>query len=534
MIEPGVVVADRYRIVRTLGEGGMGTVFEGEHTGVGRKVAVKVLHAEVAKTPAVLERFQLEARSAAAIGHDNIIDVLDFGIHDESPFMVMEFLRGVSLSERLNLVGHLSHGHAAYIMSQVLSALAAAHEAGIVHRDLKPDNVFLVQKAGFPDFVKLLDFGIAKLRTDDSGVDAKAKAMTQTGAVLGTPHYMAPEQALAKRDLDQRVDVYAAGAMLYEMLTGMVAFDAPSEAELLMEIAYRMRDLVSPSAIVPTVPKALDEIVFKAMAKDREQRYPDANAFAAALAPFVEAPPQNIADSTGKLKIQLKPAAIEGQPVAAPSPNASLAETGAFPAVTPDELPMQSTRGAWAIGLTVLLLAGAGTSIALFHGRSGNGAGGAHTNAAPVPRLPQPATPPPSTPIVDANARIDLENVPDDAIVTLDEHAEPSRHLTLERGTTHTLRVQAAGRQPFTTTFVADRDRSIVIAMLPETAPTPDHPVTAEATPHANVAPGPSRTTHAPSSGTASNAAAGIATHTNPPRDHARTITNPLPVSTEF
>jgi hypothetical protein len=340
---------------------------------------------------------------------------------------------------------------------------------------------------------------------------------------------MAPEQALAKRDLDQRVDVYAAGAMFYEMITGVVAFDAPSEAELLMEIAYRMRDLMPPSAIVPTIPKALDGIVFKAMAKEREQRYQNANAFSEALNPFIETPPANTGDSTGKLKIHLKPAAIEGRPSA---PTKLTDETGELRAATADELPTHSAKP-MVFGIAALFLAGAG--IATFavinnhhDARPVAANHGAQRMQPPADQRAAPTPPaPPSTPIVDAHAHIDLENVPDDAVVTLDDHAESSRHLTLDRGTSHSLRVQAPGRQQFVTNFVADRDRSIVIAMLPDTPAAPERPV---ATGGTGTAP---RNVH-PAQGAASNPSSSGATHTNTPRDHARSITSPLPVSTEF
>ena len=516
MIEPGVVVSDRYRILRAIGEGGMGTVFEAEHTGVGRKVAVKVLHADVAGTHAILERFQLEARSAAAIGHDNIIDVLDFGIHDQSPFMVMEFLKGESLSERLTRIGHLEVGHATYILNQVLSALDAAHAVGIVHRDLKPDNVFLVQKAGFPDFVKLLDFGIAKLKSDDDG--GASKSMTQTGAVLGTPHYMAPEQALAKRDLDRRVDVYAAGAMLYEMLTGVVPFDAPSEAELLMEIAYRMHPIVAPSAIVATVPAAMDAIVTKAMEKERAARFQTATEFAEAIAPFVQSPTAAaIADGTSRLKVVLRPTD------ATSSGNAVTSIGQGVPAMTGDFSPAPRARSPMlAIGIvSALVVAGGIAAFAFMHRSTGTTP---VTASRPAPAV---APPPPSTAIADPEAHIDLENVPDDAVVTLDDQPESGRHLALHRGSQHTLRVRAPGREDFTSTFNADRDRSIVIAMAARAEPPP---------PANNN--GGTPTVVAPSQHPSASHGAHAAQSGDHPTTHesgrSHSITNPLPVSTEY
>ncbi len=287
----GVVVGGRYRIVRVIGEGGMGIVFEAEHTGLGRRVALKALREGFVTRPEVVLRFHREARAAAAIEHDNIIEVLDVGLHGGVPFMVMEMLDGEVLEERLRREGKLPVEQAVRILTQVLSAAGAAHKAGIVHRDLKPGNVFLTQRAGVIDFVKLLDFGIAKVpSTDEPDAVGRAQSITVAGTILGTPDYMAPEQALAACDLDSRTDLYAAGVMLYEMTTGTVPFAAVSDAEVLLEIAYRKRPLPSPSMLVPGLPHELDYVVLRAMSLDRQHRFQTADEFARALAPFAPAP----------------------------------------------------------------------------------------------------------------------------------------------------------------------------------------------------------------------------------------------------
>ncbi|MCA9602619.1 MAG: serine/threonine protein kinase, partial [Myxococcales bacterium] len=189
----GLVLGGKYRILRKLGAGGMGSVYEAEHELIGKRVAIKTLNAEFVKEPSVVERFRREARAATAAGNEHIIDVTDLGeLPDGSPFLVMEFLEGQDFSGVLESEGALPAGRVARIVRQVCDALGAAHAQGIVHRDLKPENIFLVQRKGDRDFVKVLDFGISKMREAGEGVN---KSLTQTGTALGTPHYMSPEQA---------------------------------------------------------------------------------------------------------------------------------------------------------------------------------------------------------------------------------------------------------------------------------------------------------------------------------------------------
>ncbi len=319
MMAPGVVVCDRYRIVRVVGEGGMGVVFEAEHTGVGRKVALKALRADVVATPEAVLRFQREARAAAAIGHDNIIEVMDFGVHEGVPFMVMEMLAGEALDQRLAHEGKLPLPLVVHILTQVLSAVGAAHKAGIIHRDMKPGNVFLAEKSGVRDFVKLLDFGIAKLGVDEVGPDGKVKAITQTGVLMGTPDYMAPEQALATGDADPRTDLYAAGVMLYEMTTGTLPFASECEAEVLLEAAYHLHPMQLPSARDAGLPPELDAVVLRAMSIRREDRYQDAAEFASALARLRTAPARSTGSEPPARRTTRSFGGIEGSIEARPS-----------------------------------------------------------------------------------------------------------------------------------------------------------------------------------------------------------------------
>src|SRR6187401_2004204 len=224
-LSPGDLIDDKYRIVRLIGEGGMGAVYEGENTRIRRRVAIKVLHGNVAGMADAVARFEREAQAAGRIGSEHIVEVLDLGaLPDGDRYLVMEYLDGDGLGTRIKNRTHLTPAELCPIAFQLMEGLAAAHGAGIIHRDLKPDNVFLLRsRHGKQDFVKLLDFGISKFSalSGDSGF-----SMTRTGAVMGTPYYMAPEQAKGSRELDHRVDIYATGVILYEALTGQVPFNA--------------------------------------------------------------------------------------------------------------------------------------------------------------------------------------------------------------------------------------------------------------------------------------------------------------------
>ena len=277
-MQEGTVLGGKYRIVRQIGSGGMGRVFEAIHEQTERAVAVKVLSAEAAQQPDTLVRFDREARAAGRIGHDNICEVVDVGFAEGNvPFLVMPLLRGLPLSGAIRQVGQLPLKRCIDITAQILAALAAAHAAGVVHRDLKPDNVFLVRMGDRDDFVKVLDFGISKM----IGEHRPDATLTQTGTILGTPFYMSPEQARGLKDLDVRIDVYAMGAILYQMLTGKPPFDGESYNQLLSAIL--LDDFPKPNVLRPDVPPAVEEVVLRATEKDRERRYRDAGEMRQAL-----------------------------------------------------------------------------------------------------------------------------------------------------------------------------------------------------------------------------------------------------------
>jgi serine/threonine protein kinase len=261
-----------------LGEGGMGTVFEAEHITLGRSVAIKVLHSAHATKKDSIRRFQQEARAAGAIGHPNICGVIDLGtLDDGSPYIVMERLLGETLADRVASEGGLPFEDVIDILIQVLSGLVAAHEQQIVHRDIKPENIFLTRRVGCPPLVKLLDFGVSKMTGRGGAVRAEDLALTRTGMVMGTPFYMAPEQARGERDLDARVDLYACGVILYEALTGRRPFTAANYNALLVQILT-----ASPRPAIelrPALPPGFGAVIDKAMARRREDRYATASDF---------------------------------------------------------------------------------------------------------------------------------------------------------------------------------------------------------------------------------------------------------------
>jgi eukaryotic-like serine/threonine-protein kinase len=273
----------KYEIKRLLGEGGMGAVYEGENTLIHRRVAIKVLHSGVATLEEAVKRFENEAQAAGRIGSDHIVEVLDLGRLDSGDrYMVMEFLKGESLSARIAARGRLSASELCDIGLQLLEGLSAAHEAKIIHRDLKPDNIFLIAQAkGRTDFVKILDFGISKFN-----VIGNDFSMTRTGAVMGTPYYMAPEQARGAKNLDARLDVYAAGVILYEAATGKVPFEGDTFNELLIKIATEESPTVR--TLAPDLDPGLAEIIDRARRRNPEQRFASAREFRDAMARWSE------------------------------------------------------------------------------------------------------------------------------------------------------------------------------------------------------------------------------------------------------
>jgi serine/threonine-protein kinase len=257
----------------------MGAVYEGENTRINRRVAIKVLHAAFTGNAEVMQRFEREAQAAGRIGNDHILEVLDLGsLSDGDHFIVMEFLDGESLSSRIRSRGRMTPQELTPLIRQVLVGLGAAHHAGIVHRDLKPDNIFILrQKLGKPDFVKIIDFGISKFQP----LAGDGMKMTRTGAVMGTPYYMSPEQASGSHEADQRSDLYSVGVMMFEAITGRVPFDAGTFNQLMFKIV--LSEVPTVESVVPDVDPAFSSVIAKAMARDVNFRFQDSSQFVQAL-----------------------------------------------------------------------------------------------------------------------------------------------------------------------------------------------------------------------------------------------------------
>ncbi len=275
----GLALDNKYRIVRVIGRGGMGVVYEAEHTTLGKRVAIKLMLEKYTGDSEAVARFSREALAASRIGNPHIIDVMDIGTApDGRSFVVMELLSGAPLSKIIEDHGPMPPQRAISIMRQVLKAVGAAHAKGIVHRDLKPDNIFLLDHDSSADFVKLLDFGISKMIDPD--LQVAATKLTTTGVVMGTPLYMAPEQAMGV-DIDHLADVYACGVIMYELLAGRPPFDGATYAVLVAKLLTSEPQLLA--EIRPGLSPKLVAAVHRALEKDPQKRFQSADLFSAAL-----------------------------------------------------------------------------------------------------------------------------------------------------------------------------------------------------------------------------------------------------------
>lgn len=283
----------RYRITGVLGSGGMGCVYLAEHISIRRPLALKLLHPEVEGIDEVNQRFEREAFAIGRVDHPNCVNVSDFGrLEDGTLYMVLELLDGVLLSDLLDRERRLDWKRTLHIGRHVLSALEYAHDAGIIHRDIKPENVILVDQDGDPDFAKILDFGIAKLRDDahpeeNTGILTNDAKLTQHGVTIGTPTYIAPEQAYGQ-PIDGRADLYALSVMLYEMITGFPPFDADEVGTLLrMHVSHEVPPFEEMAADLD-VPEPVEQLIRNGLAKRPDDRIPSAKAYIARIDRFLE------------------------------------------------------------------------------------------------------------------------------------------------------------------------------------------------------------------------------------------------------
>jgi serine/threonine protein kinase len=406
----GDVIGQRinnYEIVEQIGEGGMGAVYLARHPLIDRKVAIKVLRASMAGDPSLVQRFFNEAKAADAIRHPNIIEVMDVGLLPDgtTPYLMMELLEGESLAQRLKRVQTMTPAEAISVAAQTAFAVGAAHAKGIIHRDLKPENLYLVPDPRAPGGlrVKVLDFGIAKLRGTLSGNAVK----TQTGALMGTPPYMSPEQCRGiSGEVDQRTDVYALGIILYEMVCGAPPFVGEGFGEVL--VMHLTRPPEPPRARNPGVPPMLERIILRALAKNIDERFASMEDLQAAL--------------EGRLEVKTLPAErTTGNPPERPSqesvhtrPTTTLS-AAAGEVDESDDLPRPSRRFVY-LGAGAAAVAAA-IAFAVLRGPSGptdaptHAAAGVVTGTTGAPAV-TPPTPPPPPPVAVIPARPDAGAAP--------------------------------------------------------------------------------------------------------------------------
>ncbi len=405
---------NNYEILSQIGEGGMGTVYLARHPYIDRKAAIKVLRPSLAKDATLVQRFFNEARAANAIRHPNIIDIIDVGLTAEggTPYLMMEFLEGENLSVRIKRMGKIRVGDAVEFAYQTASALSAAHSKGIIHRDLKPENLYLVPDPSVPgrEVVKVLDFGIAKLRGDLQGDSVK----TQTGALMGTPPYMSPEQCRGISDqIDHRTDIYALGIIMYEMLCGAPPFVGEGFGEIL--VMHLTRAVEPPRARNPGIPEHLEAVILRALAKDANQRFGSMTELQAALA---TGPARTVSMNPGAA-LYMTPAAVDVVPTGVPAPTHESARAIA-PADAPESIlprqtttfssstrevaddagfesvPVQSRRGLL-YAAAVVVIVGGGAAFGLLRTPGGGGVSSnpaSHTTAAGASAKPAPLPPP--------------------------------------------------------------------------------------------------------------------------------------------
>ncbi len=274
--QAGRVLGGRFRLEHQLGEGGFGTIWRAEQLVLGATVAVKLIDLAIARQAGAIERFLREAQAAATLRSPHVVQILDYGVEGDQPFIAMELLEGETLAERLHRVGRLAPSEALRIVTHIARAMSRAHECNIVHRDLKPENVFLVRNED-DEVAKVLDFGVAKMK---SPILVDESTQTRTGSLIGTPHYMSPEQVQGNKTVDYRSDTWALGVIAFEMFTGQRPFTGNALGDLVLQIC--VRDITKPSQLAP-VPAGFDDWFAKAAERDQEKRFQSARELAQSL-----------------------------------------------------------------------------------------------------------------------------------------------------------------------------------------------------------------------------------------------------------
>jgi hypothetical protein len=448
---PNTMLDEKYRLDQLLDVGGMGAVYLGTHTKLQKQVAIKVLRRELAQIPDMIERFQREAIAASRIGHENIVDVSDLGTGlDGSPFLVMEYLNGHTLAARIRHGGAMAIPTACSIAREILAAVSAAHRAGIIHRDLKPENVFIVRGTR-GESIKILDFGISRIM-EAQGESSGEHRLTYTGQVMGTPYYMAPEQAAGRSDLGPPVDVYATGVILYEMLSGVVPFAAGNYNTIIYKVLAGEYEPLS--SRLTGVPAALEGIVARAMALQPEARFASADELAAALEPFAHG---------GAIGAPYTPVPGPG-----PYPPALTPRPSQAPTTARDAAPARSRARWFWLAAAVIALGGAAAAAALLASQGTDEEEPPAVASSPPQAAPAPA-PPPQPSIV-----IRVEAEPPDAVITADGAPVTGGELVRPRSSDRTVEIAVSrdGYLSKTRTVPLAESRTVEV-ILEKAAPPP-------------------------------------------------------------
>jgi serine/threonine-protein kinase len=460
----GDLLDGRYRVGRMIMSGGMAVVYEGVQENLDRRIAIKFLRADDQKEHQPIHRFQNEAMLAASIGHTNIVDVFDMGETDEDiHYIVMEYLNGQDLGDLLAENERLPAGEAVALTLQMLAALRAVHAEGIIHRDLKPENVFVVSGREDEKTVKVLDFGISTLaRTSIS--------LTMSGTVFGSPGYISPEQARGAKDVDNRADLYSAGVILYELLTGHLPFDAEGYNDMLIALTTEEPVHVSKRGVGLDV--GLQEIVMRAIRRDRNERFQSADEMLEAIRPYTSA------DRSSLVPRASTPAPFPEAPFVPPDPVDAGRPSSSFPPVSLDTSPAPRERSwqrpvLWST-LTVLLLAAAGTGTYLFRQtrllESLSRSIEARASSTSVP-----AAVPVAVPEVPVVRTLTLEGLVPGSLVYVDSTLHGERPLSVvESPEPHVLRIEADGHETWERQVLIASDVSMSVSQMPVAPPEPE------------------------------------------------------------
>jgi eukaryotic-like serine/threonine-protein kinase len=503
------VVAGRYALESLIGEGGMASVWRARDQTLERPVAVKLLYARDERDKQrLVHQFLREARIAASVHHRNVINIVDFGSTEgQQPFMVMELLEGETLGARLHREPPLPLAEALQIAVLTLRGLTAVHEAGIIHRDLKPDNVFLARDRKGAVFPKILDFGISRSVEPRSG--RRSALTTREGMIVGTPEYMSPEQARGVREIDRRSDVYSMGAILYEALTGRLAFANENVGDLIIQIVTGALKPVH--EVNPGVPRPISDVVSKAMARTPADRFQDAAAMQEALlhagqvalgplAPSLsDMPPVLNLSHSGEVRVE-RPRTLEFPmdaetpsvaPTAVPAVSAPVPVNSAAPAAlprpprVPDEALRRPgiSRSAWA----ALAIAAATAAAALIVMLRPSDAW-QNVDARSLPRGVTAALPAAPAPPQDIAIEVELRGLPQGAEISVDGAPAVGPTLELARdGRNRVIRVSAPGKAPWQAVHHASASASYDVFMVdsepePRAKSTPTRSSTASRT----------------------------------------------------